>query len=490
MQINYSTSLINNFNQELKIQIESIEEKELKILLALSDILVNPKEEENDFINKSLIYLKDNYALNKSVWKVLLKLHDEVPNFAENLSHWQEPEYVGYSGKSRYSHFLITYPIDNYGIGENLREYNLKKLFNFIGLLCKNFGIEEATAYIGLFFKEFDTQKSPYSINNLYELSKKLIAEEKDERISWYSVNFFCEKFYLTNTIYYTLRKLHYMYIDQKFGKKLYKDYIPRSLEFVFEHMEIPYTSSLDTFKSIINSYKKYTFEEFITYKGLMEIKNKKILCEDSKNISYLLKELEKSQKYNDTQNQLCISLIKLVKKYEHDVIKGIDKRDILNDYIGRSTDYLKKVDDGEEINLKNLLAWSNNWHEKGESKGEKKEFKVYNINKKIGNYIFEQIIDNHQLHEEGKSQSHCVYSYQNDCLKQTTIIVSMKDTKGKRLSTIRLKKRKNIVFSLRKKTIWELVENRKKFNKACSIEEKRVAKEYFELIKNKLSNT
>jgi len=81
MELTQTTILLNNFNKAVTFHRDEIKEKELKIILALSDLLEEPNDYEENFINKSLKYLKENYALDKSVWKVLLKLYDEIPNF-------------------------------------------------------------------------------------------------------------------------------------------------------------------------------------------------------------------------------------------------------------------------------------------------------------------------------------------------------------------------------------------------------------------------
>ena len=67
------------------------------------------------------------------------------------------------------------------------------------------------------------------------------------------------------------------------------------------------------------------------------------------------------------------------------------------------------------------------------------------------------------------------------------TIIVSMKDSKGNRVSTIRLQRQGKISKFFKRKQIWSLAENRKRFNKSCSVEEKAAAKLYFQQIQNKL---
>jgi hypothetical protein len=493
MQLTETTILLNNFNQIVNYHRDEIQEKELKIMLALSDLLEEPDEYEENFINKSLQYLKEKYALDKSVWKVLLKLHDEIPNFAETLSNWEEPGYIGYAGYIdsiyRLAPFNCEFPIKYYGLSENLRQYNLRKVFYFIGLLCKNFTIEKTSEYIGLFIKEFDTRKSPFSMNNLEKMSKDL-KEKGEENISTYNINMFFSQFNRQNNLYYTLRKLYYYYHEIKLLKKGSNiNNIKTSLEWTFNRMNIPYTDALETFNNIISSYEKYTDKEFIRYQGLIDIKNQFISSEDQDNINYLLKELDKSEKYNEVQTQVFIELIKLTNRYNDNVLKGIDKREIISDYLGVTEDFIQKAATENDFSLHNLTTWSNEWHKKGESRGKKEELPIYNIDMTLDGYVFEQIKDSHKLHEEGKTQSHCVYIYKEKCITGKSIIISMKNNKGERVSTIRLAKENKVIRFLREKEIWYLAENRKRFNKKCSKEEQEVAKKYVSLINDKISS-
>jgi hypothetical protein len=491
MSLTHTTILLNNFNNVVTRHIDEIQEKELKIILALSDLLEEPDEYEDNFINKSLKYLKENYALDKSVWKVLLKLYEEIPDFCEVLSDWEEPGYAGYVGDVspiyKFAYFNCRYPIKNHDIGKDIREYNIKKLFYFIGLLCKHFSTDESSAYIGLFIKEFDIKKSPFSINNLIEFSKRL-RENGEGNISTYNMMIFSQYFNMQNNLYFTLRKLYYYYFEIKYPQKWNnKENFKIIMEFTFNRMNIQYTNVLETFHSIIASYKKYTNEEFISYKGLIELKSKTIALEDKININYLLTEFDKSEKYNEVQSQVFIELIKLVHKYNDNVLKGIDKREIIHDYLGQSNDFIKKAATENDFSLNNLISWSNEWHKKGESRGKKEEFQVHDIDMIIDNYVLEQIKDSHQLHEEGKTQSHCVYTYKSRCLKNQTIIISMKNNKGERVSTIRLEKGNKVLSFFKKKQTWYIAENRKRFNKTCSTKEKEVAQKYFSLIQEKI---
>jgi hypothetical protein len=253
--------------------------------------------------------------------------------------------------------------------------------------------------------------------------------------------------------------------------------------------MNIPYTDALETFNNIISSYEKYTDKEFIRYQGLIDIKNQFISSEDQDNINYLLKELDKSEKYNEVQTQVFIELIKLTNRYNDNVLKGIDKREIISDYLGVTEDFIQKAATENDFSLHNLTTWSNEWHKKGESRGKKEELPIYNIDMTLDGYVFEQIKDSHKLHEEGKTQSHCVYLYKEKCITGKSIIISMKNNKGERVSTIRLAKENKVIRFLREKEIWYLAENRKRFNKKCSKEEQEVAKKYVSLINDKISS-
>lgn len=492
MQLTQTTILLNNFNQIIDYHIEEIQEKELKIILALSDLLEEPDEYEENFINKSLQYLKENYALDKSVWKVLLKLYDETPNFAEILSDWEEPGFVGYdsylNSTYRLAFFRVGYPIKQYDLGLHIREYNIRKVFYFIGLLCKQFTIEDVSKYVGLFIKEFDIKKSPFSMNNLYQLSKDL-KEKGEDNISLYNMNMLASQFNYQNNLYYTLRKLYYYYHEIKELKKGQNiNFLRNNLELTFGRMNVPYTDALETFNSIVFSYNKYTNEEFISYKGLIEIRNKTIDKEDQDNINYLLQEFDKSEKYNEVQSQVFIELIKLVNRYSDDVLKGIDKRQIIGDYLGQSEDFIQKAATENDFSLNHLTAWSNEWHKKGESRGKKEEFPIQDIDMTLDGYMFEQIKDSYKLHEEGKTQSHCVYSYKGRCMTGESIIICMKNSKGERVSTIRLAKENKVIRFFKKKETWYLAENRKRFNKQCSKEEHEIAKRYVGLIKDRIA--
>jgi hypothetical protein len=493
MHITHTTYLINQFNEQVTAQLSEIEHKELKIILALSDLLEEPNHYEENFINNSLAYLKQNYGLTKSAWKVLLNLYDEIPDFINKLSTWENLTYIDYNGGDTlnfYHELMYTISIGKYKLHNSNREYNLTKLFSLISLLCENFTIEDSTAYVGLFIKEFDNKKSPFSINNLYTHSEYLENNNIEDRITNMEVNLFIHLLSLHDNLYPTLKSLSQVYLDYTDSKRSKnKTFINNCLETLFNRMEIPYTDLLTTFTHIVDTYKKYTKENFITYKGLLELRKQTIEKTDHPIINLLLSQLDKSATYNLIQQQTTIEFVKLIHTYKDNVIRGLEKRNDLYDYVTNIHNMaaIQELCLNNKLNLKTLLTLTNNWEKQGESRGEKKQFKNYNIDLAIGTYKFYQIKDNHQLHEEGKAQSHCVYTYNKRCLEDNTIIVSMKDQTGNRISTIRLSTEGTISKFFKRKKIWYLAENRKRFNRSCSDQEKAAAHAYFQQIKERL---
>lgn len=491
MILSNATAPLKQFYQQVQNQIDTIENAELSIIFALNDLLEEPNEYEANFINKSLEYLKNNYGLNKSVWKVLLKLNGKIENFCDVLSKWEEPMYLGYSGPCAYEYFTFAYPVGKYGLGNNKREHNIKKLFSLISALCENFGVDESCNYVGWFISELDIKESNFSINNLYDRANRLRKENADDRISTYDINFFSHEFSLNSTIYNSLRGLHFIYIDYITKRKgTSEEYLNRILTQRFEQLGIDSVNPIETLLKIVTIYRKYTKQEFITYQGLTELKSNVLDPEEQSLWHILLKEFEKSEVMNVSRFKTTIEMIKLMKPFENKVMHGLEKRQDLRDYIG-SNYYIEKIFSSPTINLKNLLQWSNEWHLNPASLPtvlrDKKEFRIYDIDQKLGDYIFTQIKDSYALYEEGHYQKHCVYTYSKDCENNQCIIISMTNLQSQRVSTIRLQKSGKISTFIKKKNVWNLVENRKKCNKSCSEEEKKVALQYFQLIKEKL---
>lgn len=491
MILNHTTAILSQFHQQVQNEIDSIENTELSIIFALNDLLDEPDTYEANFINKSLEYLKNNYGLNKSVWKVLLKLNSKIENFCDILSEWKEPMYIGYSSSSEFDCFTYAYPVGEHRLGDNKREHNIKKLFVLISVLCEKFGVEEASQYVGLFISELDIKESTFSINNLYLTANKLRKENSDDNISIYDVNFFAHQFSLHSTIYNSLRGLHFNYIDYiNKRKNINQEYLNKNLEERFTKLGIASVNPIETLITIVATYKKYTRHPFITYQGLVELKNKTLNLEDEYLLQPLLKEFEKSEKMNLARFITTIEMIRFMKPFENQIIRGLEKRQDLRDYTG-SEHYIEKIFSSSNINLKNILEWSNEWHLTPESLPvvlrNKKQFYVYDIDKKIGDYIFTQVKDSYQLYQEGKSQKHCVYTYSKECENGECIIISMTNLTHQKVSTIRLQKGGKISSFIKNKTRWNLVENRRKCNKSCNEDEKKAANQYFESIKEKL---
>lgn len=495
MKTTHTTHLLDIFNAQVALEFNQIENIELKIILALGDLLEEPNEHEENFINKSLGYLKEHYYLTKSVWKVLLKLEQEVPNFIDKLSKWENLTYIHYNGMDILNGFNETcYQIgfDDYKLFNSNREFNIFKLFKLINLMCQHFTIEQVTNYVGLFVKDFDNKKSSFSPNNLYNQSLHLKTIEADDRIYNNSINFFINTFSLLDNINFNLKSLHFAGLDLKYDRfKNTNKFVMNCLNNSFLRMNITHINSLEKYQTIMNTYHKYTNEEFISAKGLLEVRNKPIIDDEQKTFALLFKLLDKSHNLNLIKYKTTICLLKLISSYENNVIKGLEKLTDLNDYVIN----LNNIVDIEylllenRLDLKNLLALSHNWEKQGISRGEKIVYKDYGIDCNIGDYKFEQIKNSHDLHEEGKTQSHCVYHYNQQCEKEKSIIISMKDLNSNRISTIRLAK-ENIVkifFKRKNKNIWYLAENRKRFNNSCNIDEKIAANKYFAIIKDKL---
>lgn len=492
MNLTHTQLLLLDFNKIVQEKTESIEEKELKILYALSDLLEEQNLYEENFVSKSLEYLKTNYGLNKSVWKVLLKQYDQIPDFLEKISTRVFTEFENSTHYHKIEEYDLGYAINELQYGNSPRQYCVQKLFYLIQVVNKHFTIDQTCDYLGLFIKELDNKKCGYSMSRLYELGQNL--KEEGNPMFVYDYNRFSYMFFSMNTLYRTLKSLYYRYLEFSENIEPYKKVnIKHKQNFVdglkrnFKEINISYDDPIEKFKSIVNAYRKYTNEKFLNYKGLLEIKNKMIEKEDQENIGYLMQEFNKSERQNQVLEKSYIEITKHILSYKDNIEKGIEKREIIHDYLS-SPHYIEKMFTENDFSIDKILQWSNEWHIStiNMNRGEKEDFFNYNINKKIDNYIFEQIIDSHRLHEEGKSQNHCVYTYKSRCVEGKTIIVCMKDTNLKTIATLRFQKENKFNF-FKKQSEWVFAENKKRFNKSCTLEEQEVANKYFLSIKNQL---
>lgn len=469
MNITYNCHSISEFNQHIAFEFNNIENVELKIILALSDLLEGPKEYEENFINNSLAYLKEHYLLTKSVWKVLLKLNEELPHFIDELSIGE----MGF-GMENKSH----------------RQYGIKEFFKLINLLYQNFTMEETINYIGLFIRGFDTKKHVFSIENLRNHSQYLKSIKSEDSINDNEITYFRHRFFKHNQTTEIMKNTSQAYL-------LYLEPITEKNEMCLKYCLDNISSLLmcapkDSVNSLIKiytAYRKYTNEKFITSKGLIEIKNKKIEEKDNIIITRLLLELDNMMIYNSMQEKITICLLKLLNSYKNNIKQGMNKLNDIKDCIGKrkNIEILKQLYVENKLNLKNLLTLNNSWEQADVIRGKNIKYKDYDIDLQIGNYYFYQIKDSHQLHEEGQCQSHCVYTYDKDCIDENAIIISMQDKQSNRVSTIRLKKENKALMFFKQKKIWSLAENRRRYNKNCSIEEKKVVNTYFKNIKDNL---
>lgn len=463
-----------NLAPYLPYQFKEIMTPELKIILALSDLLDEPNEFEPHFINDSLSYLKENYGLTKGVWKVLLRLNNIIPDFTDKLSTWKLRNYY-----------------------TDARPYDIKYFFLTIHLLYQHFTIEETIDYIGLFVETFDTKKHSFSRTNLAIHAKYLKSIKSEDSISDHDITFLVSRMFKHRDISQLLsdaKRTYSIYSKPPTDKN--KIYLPNCLNTISPLLGEEPTDYLAAFEELIKVYTKYTNEDFLTLKGLLEIKNKTIEEMDYVIVNRLLLALEKSQQYNLVHQQITICLIKLLDSYSNNVIRGIEKIHDIEDFVCglNNMDNLVELLLKNNLNLKALLTLCNNWEKQSVTIGENIFYQNYNIEAKVGNYNFEQIKNSHELYREGKAQGHCVYThYQSNCTTGNTIIVSMKDRQGNRVSTIRLLKQEQSVpkilklFKTKKTHSWYLVENKKRFNKSCSTEEKAAANAYFKEIKDRL---
>lgn len=478
-----SFNSLNLFKEELVSREKEINEKELKIILSLSDLLDFPQKNENDFIKESLIFLKENHRLTKSVWHGLLKLNDLVPDFTHKLSCWNTQ--LESSFESRDYLIKVYIPIEKCGLAVSKRVQNINKLFHLIDILVKNFGLDIACDSIGLLVPLFDTQRSPFSINNLNK-----IKNTSDTEINYGQIYLLENYYFYWYTIPMPLKSLTYFYQDKDKNKSYRNLALEKSLKRNLDDIGLPTDNILETFNKVVSTYKKYTQEDFISYNGLIEIKTREIAKEDKEIITALLKNFDEPEFSSLAYQKIIVEFIRLTNKYNNDVLKGIEKRSFLIDYVTRSQDIKVRLKNQSDFRLNDLLTWSNKWHMTGDSRGEKIEFKKHDINLTHKGYIFEQLTNSHQLHEEGVMQSHCVYSYTKDCESGQYVIVSMKGLKGKNISTVCFEKREksSLFFSRKKSSIWTIQQNRKKLNKSCSPEEQAIVEDYFNLIESRLN--
>jgi hypothetical protein len=475
---------LERFNQELNQAVNIQKEKEIDILFALNDILPENIAQDCDFVQSSLNYLKEYYGLSKGGWQVLLKLYEKIPDLKEQLSTLDNIYYFpDYYDKYKFIRDKISLnhigPIGNLPFYATGREYHLQKFFNLISLLSSHLGLDNTVKYIGLFLSQFDTGESVFSINRLYQLRK-----QGHENLTNSIVNFFAWRLEALHRIHPVLRRIswRYAYIQYKLdGSKNHRENIIN----LINYLKIDTDNPADFFFDWVHTYQKYTDKPFLSFNGLTDIQNQIIQDDEQHYTIRLLDYFHTYHKYNDSSQKVLIEMVKFISQYENNFEKGLDKLFVISDYLSRSNDFTEKLVNEDNFSLNRLLQWSNQWHVKGESRGEFKEFKDYNIDLNIDNYSFEQIKNNYELHEEGVKQSHCVYSYEKDCLENNAIIVSMKDSTGKRVSTLRFKK--NTIKEFFKKTSWSFAENRKRFNRNCTVDEKAIAEQYFKQIKKNL---
>lgn len=469
---------LKSFQDNLLSQSHIIEEKEVHILFALSDLL--PEQSNNDdYIKNSLSFLKTNFNLTKGVWKVLLKLYDKIPNFTIILSDWGKETPFTTSlrlTKEMWMHTFIPHP--NLPFYFEHRKNSIQSLFLIIDSLLSHISTEEICEIMPLISKSFDYKQSPFYTKNLI-----------NNNITKHQIKIL-DSFFPKFGLYYTLKNIsdNFYYPFNRSTPKNYNAYI-NNLILRLGKLDIESTpfNAKEIQSLTIETYNKYTQYPYPAYQGFEEIK-KTIVNEDDKFIiDILLKTYEKSFQTSQAHFQAYIYLMKIFCQNKN----AFNKFDQITDYLYMSNDYYLKFEKNPNYKIKDLFTWCNYWHNNGEHLqdfiGEKKEFKNFDINHQIEDYNFVQITNNYDLYLEGKNQKHCVFNYKEACLKDT-IIVSMRDKEGNITSTLRFQSypQKSFLF-IKNKTKIELVENRKKMNKECSVYEKQIAKQYFNLIRDKV---
>lgn len=480
------TNQLYAFEQELLQHVQEDKEKELRILFALSDLLPESSENNNcrDYIQTSLQYLKHHYGLSKSAWLALLMLNEKIPYFTEKLSCFDSFNYQDdYSYQSVRDRVKLNHicPVDSLPFIKNQRHYHIQKLFTLLSDLSAHFGLEGACKYIGLFGFEFDTRESCFSILRLRELN-----QQGYENLTSSTVHTFWNRFEGAYCLPPILRNLSWYYSYVHYQPD-FKVNIRKLVSHFLDFIKVDTTEPMVFFFDVIYTYQKYTHYSFLSFDGLLDIQSQKIEHVDAEKINFLLQYFGDYKIYHQAFQKVTIELVRLISRYEHNFDKGLDKLTELTDYMYRSTDFKTKLIQEKDLSLTRLLQWSNQWHIKGESRGEFKPFSHHAIDLILKDYRFEQIKNNYELHEEGQKQSHCVYSYEKDCLEGKAIIVSMKDMLGKRVATLRFQKKTQ--KGLFEKNLWFLAEKRKRFNRNCTPEETLAAQCYFDEIKHQLKS-
>lgn len=481
--MNYINHFTNNFNlvQFENFMLEQhniIEEKEIHILFALSDLLPESFS-ENDFTRNSLIYLETNFNLTKGVWKVLLQLYDKVPYFVDILSHWKL-DIPFYHSEDTWLHTRT--PCDNLPYYFDNRKKSIQELFSFLNELVPHLSSAEICDLIPLISDKFDYPDSSFYSKKIKEYSTNV------PRFKNYIFRYFM---YQTNTLNYRLKNL-----SDKINYPQ-KRYIPKDkvvyyneLSNRLQRIDIKTSNPQETISTILDIVKKYTNHPFPSYLGFEELKKVSVLESEYHIVQSILKAYDESYHINKANNKLYVYFLKLIYSYKDNLSTGCDKIGDLYDYTGMSNDFYVKAKENPNFKLKDLLTWSNHWHLYGEHiqpfAGKREEFKKFNVNHSLSGYDFIQITNNHDLYLEGKSQQHCVFTYNKSCLNNDTIIVSMKDQNQKTVSTLRFKiVYKKWFFRKNKPSHLKFMENRKKLNKPCSEHEKLIAEQYFKIIEN-----
>ena len=218
---------LSKFNQELILKRKEIIEQELRIVLSLSDLLEQKNEYNGEFIKQSLIYLKEKHGLTKSVWHVLLRLNELIPNFTEKLSNWKTELHAPIEPQD-YCLLKICTHVGKHELANSKRVHNINKLFLVINELVKNLGLEQACAAVGLIIPLFDTKSSSFSINNLNILRKTL---EDRNQIDFIQITYLESLFYRCNALSYCFQRLNVFYRQKNKNDINEQKYLDRPLK-------------------------------------------------------------------------------------------------------------------------------------------------------------------------------------------------------------------------------------------------------------------
>jgi hypothetical protein len=476
---------IEAFQQNLLTQVNIIEEKEVQILSALSD-LIPINLDDSDFIKNSLQFLDTNFNLTKGVWKILLKLYDKVPNFVDILSHWKllKPDYL-----SEDCWLHINIPHSNLPFYFENRKHSIQKLFVFINSLLSHFSVDAICELAPLISEKFNYIESPFSRENI---DNPNLIFNPNFRFNPFTYRNFM---YQLNVLDYRLKnisdKFYYPFNRTPKNKDIYLD----SLSIRLNKLGIKSSNIIETQFQIFKTYGKYTNHPYPSYQGFEEIKKCTYHEDDEYILTNLIECYENSFSRSQASYKFFIHLFKIIYQYKDNLEKGFSKIRDIDDYFSMSNDYFLKFKKFPNFKTKDLLMWSNDWHINGEHinpfnsfNGQKKQFKNFNINHSIRTYKFIQITNNHDLYLEGKNQKHCVFNYENQCLLNKTIIVSMRDNNNVIISTLRFQlKHKKSIFTKNTKYFITFEENRKIRNVNCSQQEQSIANEYFDYLKKKI---